>query len=135
MLRATPAPHVYSVAELVGAVDQTIRERFGLLWVAGEISNLRPQSAGNVYFTLKDDRSKVDAVMFRTAAQLLPFRPANGMEVIVRGRVSIYADRGAFQVYVEAMEPRGLGALRLAFEQLKARLDAEGLFDAARKRP
>jgi exodeoxyribonuclease VII large subunit len=135
MLRATPAPHVYSVAELVGAVDQVLRERFGLLWVAGEISNLRPQAAGHVYFTLKDDRSKVDAVMFRTAAQLLPFRPANGMEVIVRGQVAIYADRGAFQLYVEGMEPRGLGALRLAFEQLKTRLDAEGLFDQSRKRP
>jgi exodeoxyribonuclease VII large subunit len=135
MLRATPAPHVYSVAELVGAVDQALRERFGPLWVAGEISNLRAQPAGHVYFTLKDDRSKVDAVMFRSAAQLLAFRPANGMEIVVQGRVSIYAERGAFQLYVDAMEPRGLGALRLAFEQLKARLDAEGLFAAARKRP
>jgi exodeoxyribonuclease VII large subunit len=135
MLRATPAPHVYSVAELVGAVDQALRERFGPLWVAGEISNLRPQAAGHVYFTLKDDRSKLDAVMFRSAAQLLPFRPANGMEVVVQGRVAIYAERGAFQLYVDAMEPRGLGALRLAFEQLKARLGAEGLFEAARKRP
>jgi exodeoxyribonuclease VII large subunit len=134
MLRATPAPHVYSVAELVGAVDQALRERFGPLWVAGEISNLRPQAAGHVYFTLKDDRSKLDAVMFRSAAQLLPFRPANGMEVVVQGRVAIYAERGAFQLYVDAMEPRGLGALRLAFEQLKARLGAEGLFEAARKR-
>ena len=135
MLRATPAPHVYSVAELVGAVDQALRERFGPLWVAGEISNLRPQPAGHLYFTLKDDRSKVDAVMFRSAAQLLPFRPANGMEIVVQGRVAIYAERGAFQLYVDAMEPRGLGALRLAFEQLKTRLDAEGLFAAARKRP
>ena len=135
MLRATPAPHVYSVAELVGAVDQAIRERFGLLWVAGEISNLRPQAAGHVYFTLKDDRSKLDAVMFRSAAQLLVFRPANGMEVVVQGRVAIYAERGIFQLYVDAMEPRGLGALRLAFEQLKARLGAEGLFETSRKRP
>jgi len=135
MLRATPAPHVYSVAELVGAVDQALRERFGPLWVAGEISNLRPQPAGHVYFTLKDDRSKIDAVMFRSVAQLLAFRPANGMEIVVQGRVAIYAERGAFQLYVEAMEPRGLGALRLAFEQLKTRLDAEGLFAAARKRP
>jgi len=135
MLRATPAPHVYSVAELVGAVDQAIREHFGPLWVAGEISNLRPQAAGHVYFTLKDDRSSLSAVMFRTASQLLVFRPANGMEVVVQGRLGIYADRGAFQLYVDAMEPRGLGALRLAFEQLKARLGAEGLFEAARKRP
>jgi exodeoxyribonuclease VII large subunit len=135
MLRATPAPHVYSVAELVGAVDQAIRERFGPLWVAGEISNLRPQAAGHVYFTLKDDRSKLDAVMFRSAAQLLVFRPANGMEVVVQGRVAIYAERGIFQLYVDAMEPRGLGALRLAFEQLKARLGAEGLFETSRKRP
>ncbi len=135
MLRATPAPHVYSVAELVGAVDQAIREHFGPLWVAGEISNLRPQPAGHVYFTLKDDRSQLSAVMFRAASQLLAFRPANGMEVVVQGRLGIYADRGAFQLYVDAMEPRGLGALRLAFEQLKARLGAEGLFEAVRKRP
>ena len=135
MLRATPAPRVYSVAELVGAVDQAIREHFGPLWVAGEISNLRPQPAGHLYFTLKDDKSQLAAVMFRTANQLLAFRPANGMEVVVQGRLGIYADRGAFQLYVDAMEPRGLGALRLAFEQLKARLGAEGLFEAARKRP
>ena len=135
MLRATPAPHVYSVAELVGAADQAVREHFGPVWVAGEISNLRQQPAGHVYFTLKDDKSQLSAVMFRAANQLLPFRPANGMEVVVQGRLGIYADRGAFQLYADAMEPRGLGALRLAFEQLKARLGAEGLFEAARKRP
>jgi len=135
MLRATPAPRVYSVAELIGAADHAIREHFGPLWVAGEISNLRPQPAGHLYFTLKDDKSQLAAVMFRTANQLLTFRPANGMEVVVQGRLGIYADRGAFQLYVDAMEPRGLGALRLAFEQLKARLGAEGLFEGARKRP
>jgi exodeoxyribonuclease VII large subunit len=135
MLRATPAPRVYSVAELVGAADRAVREHFGPLWVAGEISNLRPQPAGHLYFTLKDDKSQLAAVMFRPANQLLAFRPANGMEVVVQGRLGIYADRGAFQLYVDAMEPRGLGALRLAFEQLKARLGAEGLFESARKRP
>ena len=77
MLRATPAPRVYSVAELIGAADHAIREHFGALWVAGEISNLRPQPAGHLYFTLKDDKTQLAAVMFRTANQLLAFRPAN----------------------------------------------------------
>jgi len=134
MLRPTPAPRVFSVTELVSAVSQTLQERFGLLWVAGEISNLRAAPSGHVYFTLKDDRTGLAAVMFRSAAQLLVFRPADGMEVVVRGRVGVYPLRGALQLYADALEPRGLGALRLAFEQLKTRLDAEGLFEVARKR-
>jgi len=116
-----------------------VRERLeagvGSIWVAGEISNLRAQPSGHVYFTLKDDRSQLAAVMFRSAAQVLTFRPDDGMEVLVSGRMSLYPARGALQLYVDMMEPRGLGALQLAFEQLKIRLGAEGLFAADRKRP
>src|SRR5438876_1195547 len=107
----------------------------GSVWVAGEISNLRRAPSGHVYFTLKDEQSQLDAILFRSGAQALAFRPADGMEVLVYGRVSLYPTRGALQLYVDRIEPRGLGALQLAFEQLKARLGAEGLFAAERKRP
>jgi len=102
--------------------------------VAGEISNLHAAGSGHLYFTLKDERSQLRCAMFRSAAQLLVFRPQDGQEVIVRGRVSLYPERGDLQLYVDALEPQGRGALQLAFEQLKARLAAEGLFDEGRKR-
>src|SRR5438094_619936 len=97
--------------------------------------NLKRPASGHLYFTLKDDRTQLAAVMFRSAAQVLVFQPVDGMDVVVRARADLYPARGALQLYVEAMEPRGLGALTLAFEQLKARLGAEGLFADARKRP
>src|SRR5439155_222442 len=114
-----------------GALDAGV----GTVWVAGEISNLKRPASGHLYFTLKDDRTQLAAVMFRSAAQVLVFQPVDGMDVVVRARADLYPARGALQLYVEAMEPRGLGALTLAFEQLKARLGAEGLFADARKRP
>jgi exodeoxyribonuclease VII large subunit len=134
MLRTGAAPRIFSVTQLASVVRDALEGGVGVVWVAGEVSNLRPQPSGHVYFTLKDERSQVAAVMFRSAAQLLAFRPADGMEVIVRGRVNLYPPRGVLQLYVESMEPRGLGALQLAFEQLKAKLAAEGLFAEARKR-
>jgi exodeoxyribonuclease VII large subunit len=103
-------------------------------WVVGELSNFRVPPSGHFYFSLKDTRSQIAAVMFRSANQLLAFRPEDGMEVIVRGRVGVYEVRGDLQLYVEAMEPRGVGNLQLALEQLKKRLAAEGLFAEARKR-
>jgi exodeoxyribonuclease VII large subunit len=135
MLRAGPAPRVLTVSQLSVLVRSALGSAVGSIWVGGEISNLRRQSSGHVYFTLKDDQSQIGGVMFRSAAQTLPFRPADGMEVLVYARVDLYPQRGALQLYVDAMEPRGLGALQLAFEQLKARLGAEGLFAAERKRP
>ena len=135
MLRAGPAPRILSVSQLASIVREAVEGGIGEVWVAGEISNLRRQPSGHFYFTLKDDQSQVGAVMFRSAAQVLAFRPADGMEVLVYARVGFYPARGALQLYVETMEPRGLGALQLAFEQLKARLGAEGLFAAERKRP
>src|SRR5213592_4619043 len=135
MLRAEPAPRILTVTQLAALVREALEGGVGSVWVAGEISNLRRAPSGHVYFTLKDEQSQLDAVLFRSGAQALAFRPADGMEVLVYGRVGLYPARGALQLYVDTMEPRGLGALQLAFEQLKARLGAEGLFAAARKRP
>src|SRR5947199_5188 len=135
MLRAEPAPRVLTVTQLAALVRETLEGGVGRVWVAGEISNLRPAPSGHVYFTLKDEQSQLGAVLFRSAAQVLAFRPADGMEVLVSARVGLYPPRGALQLYVDTMEPRGLGALQLALEQLKARLGAEGLFAAGRKRP
>jgi exodeoxyribonuclease VII large subunit len=135
MLRAGAAPRLLTVSQLVARVRDALDGGVGAVWVAGEVSGLRRQPSGHVYFTLKDEQCQVAAVMFRSAAQVLPFRPADGMDVVCHGRVGVYPARGALQLYVETMEPRGLGALQLAFEQLKARLGAEGLFAPERKRP
>ncbi|PYS94839.1 MAG: exodeoxyribonuclease VII large subunit [Acidobacteria bacterium] len=126
---------VLTVSELNALARGLLEEGLGTVWVEGEISNLRRYPSGHTYFTLKDAESQVAAVLFRGSAAALRFRPGDGLKVLARGRVSLYEPRGAYQVIVEALEPAGLGALQLAFEQLKARLLAEGLFDAARKRP
>lgn len=133
--RPRRAPSPLSVSQLAALVRGALDQEIGHVLVAGEISNLRPAASGHIYFTLKDDRSQLRCVMFRSVAQLLVFRPANGQEVVVRGRVDLYPERGEIQLYVDALEPQGHGALQLAFEQLKARLAAEGLFDERRKRP
>lgn len=126
---------IWSVRALVTDIRQHVEASYADLWIEGEISNCRPASSGHVYFTLKDGEAQLPVVLFRRRAQLLRFRPADGLAVLVRGRVSVYETRGQLQLIAETMEPRGAGALQLAFEQLKARLLAEGLFDAARKRP
>jgi exodeoxyribonuclease VII large subunit len=128
-------PHVLSVTALTSQIRDALDAGFGAVWVEGEISNARRPPSGHVYFTLKDERSQIAAVMFRRTAQSLPFDLEDGAEVIVRGRLGLYAPRGDLQLYVETVEPKGLGALQLAFEQLKARLAAEGLFAEERKRP
>jgi len=112
------------------ALDATLEE----CWVVGEVSNARLAPSNHFYFTLKDERSAINVVMFKTAFNRMRFKVTDGMEVIVRGRVQVFEQRGALQLYAEEMEPRGVGALQVAFEQLKRRLDAEGLFDKARKR-
>jgi exodeoxyribonuclease VII large subunit len=126
---------IWSVRALVADIRQHIETGYTDLWVEGEISNCRIAPSGHVYFTLKDGEAQLPVVLFRRQALLLRFRPADGLAVLVRGRVSIYDTRGQLQLVAETMEPRGAGALQLAFEQLKARLLAEGLFDAERKRP
>jgi exodeoxyribonuclease VII large subunit len=111
-----------------------LEERVGRVWVVGEISNLRRPGSGHVYFTLKDERGQLRAALFRGAARRLAFEPEEGLEVLVYGDLSVYEPRGDLQIIVRQLEPRGLGALQLAFEQLRSRLEAEGLFDPARKR-
>jgi len=130
----TPPPHIYGVGDLLAGVRGLLEERVGRLWVAGEISNLHRAGSGHIYFTLKDERGQVRAALFRSAARRLAFEPENGLEVIVYADVTVYEARGDLQLVVRELEPRGAGALQLAFEQLRRRLEAEGLFDAARKR-
>lgn len=128
-------PRIYSVSELTAELKALLENTFTGVWVEGEISNFKHHTSGHMYFTLKDDRGQLRAVMFRGSNRGLQFRPEDGLAVIVFGNVTIYEPRGEYQIYVEYMEPKGLGALQLAFEQLKTRLEAEGLFDPARKRP
>lgn len=125
--------NVLSVTQLNAIVRGTLESSLDSFWVLGEISNLRSPPSGHLYFTLKDDQSQLSAVMFRRSAAELNFRPEDGMEVLCSGHVSIYTVRGDLQFYTEEMEPRGKGALTLAFEQLKRRLWGEGLFDPERK--
>ena len=124
-----------TIRELNEIVKGTLESQLEAFWVLGEISNFRVPPSGHFYFTLKDDQSQIAAVMFRRQGSSLPFVPENGMEVLCFGRVSLYPVRGDIQLYVESMEPKGQGALYLAFEQLKRRLAAEGLFAPQRKRP
>jgi exodeoxyribonuclease VII large subunit len=126
---------IWSVRALVTDIRQQVETNYADLWVEGEISNCRPAPSGHIYFTLKDGDAQLPVVIFRKHASLLRFHPADGLAVLVRGRISIYESRGQLQLIAEAIEPRGAGTLQLAFEQLKERLLAEGLFDAARKRP
>ena len=130
-----PERHIWTVRALVSAVRGLVERQYSDCWVEGEISNLRIPDSGHLYFTLKEETAQVRVVMFRSSARLLRFRPENGLHVTLRGRITVYEDRGELQISAEFMEPQGAGALQLAFEQLKARLQAEGLFDAARKKP
>ena len=123
------------MADLVSAVRTTVERGYTDVWVEGEISNFRPAESGHLYFTLKDGDAQLRVVMFRSQARLLRFRPDNGMQIIARGRVTIYDTRGELQLSAEFLEPLGAGALQLAFEQLKKKLAAEGLFDQSRKKP
>jgi len=123
-----------TVTDLVRRVRAALDASLGEGWVVGEISNARLAPSNHFYFTLKDSRSAINVVMFKTAFQRMRFKVIDGMEVIVRGRVQVFEQRGTLQLYAEEMEPRGVGALQVAFEQLKRRLEAEGLFDRARKR-
>ncbi|BCR05755.1 exodeoxyribonuclease 7 large subunit [Desulfuromonas versatilis] len=124
-----------SVSRLVALLKEVVEENFVQVLVEGEISNFATPASGHHYFTLKDQGAQLRAVMFRTQNRLLPYRPENGMQVVCSGRVSVYSQRGEIQLVVETMEPLGAGSLQVAFEQLKARLSAEGLFAAERKRP
>ena len=125
---------VWRVRALVSAVRAHLEREYSDCWVEGEISNLRIPDSGHLYFTLKEETAQIRVVMFRSSAKLLRFRPENGLHVTVRGRITVYEERGELQITADFMEPQGAGALQLAFEQLKARLQAEGLFEASRKK-
>jgi len=126
---------VLTVSELTARIKGQLEERFPAVWVEGEISNLRAPSSGHAYFTLKDDLAQLRCVLFRSRGRRVRFELEDGLQVLAFGALDVYAARGEYQLVVELMEPKGLGALQLAFEQLKKKLAAEGLFDPARKRP
>ena len=131
-----PERRVWVVRDLVAAVRTQLEREYTDVWVDGEISNFRSQAAsGHLYFTLKDQDCQIRVVMFRSQARLLRFRPENGMQIMLRGRVTVYEKGGELQLSAEYLEPKGAGALQIAFEQLKAKLQAEGLFEASRKKP
>ncbi|MGH9522066.1 MAG: exodeoxyribonuclease VII large subunit, partial [Terriglobales bacterium] len=131
---AQPQRRVWTVRDLVSAVRTRLEREYTDVWVEGEVSNFRPAESGHLYFTLKDEGSQLRIVMFRSQARLLRFKPADGMAILARGRLTVYESRGELQLSAEFLEPKGAGALQVAFEQLKAKLAAEGLFDRARKK-
>ncbi len=126
---------VYTVSELTRHIRFTLENAFGSVWIEGEISNFTHHGSGHMYFSLKDAEASLQAAMFRQENGRLRFVPQDGLKVICRGRVSVWPPRGQYQLVVDAMEPKGLGALQAAFEQLKEKLGREGLFDAGRKKP
>lgn len=126
---------IYTVSELTRSIKSLLEDAYPFVWITGEISNLRIPASGHFYFTLKDPEAQINAVMFRGQTRFLKFQPEDGMEVIAMGRITVFEPRGAYQIILEVMEPKGIGALQLAFEQLKEKLSKEGLFDEIHKRP
>ena len=126
-------PKIYSVSELTSKIKAILESQLPFVWLSGEISNFSIPASGHYYFTLKDKASQIGAVMFRGQNRLLKFAPSDGMAVFGLGRLSVYEPRGSYQIIFEHLEPKGVGALQIAFEQLKARLSAEGLFEERHK--
>ncbi|MFQ5957587.1 MAG: exodeoxyribonuclease VII large subunit, partial [Candidatus Brocadiales bacterium] len=132
--QGSPAQRAYTVSEITQRLKESIEREFWEVWIVGEASNIRRPNSGHVYMTLKDEGAQLQAVMFRVIAAKLPFTLKDGMEVVAFGSLSVYPPRGQYQLIIEAIEPRGIGPLQLAFLQLKNRLEKGGLFDPARKR-
>jgi exodeoxyribonuclease VII large subunit len=126
---------IYTVTEITRGIKGLLEETFGRIWVCGEVSNLKKHTSGHVYFTLKDNQSQLSIVMFRRDASRLRFNIEDGLQLNISGRISVYERRGNYQLIASRAEPVGYGALQLAFEQLKARLEEEGLFDEDKKKP
>ncbi|MBW1698252.1 MAG: exodeoxyribonuclease VII large subunit [Deltaproteobacteria bacterium] len=126
---------IYTVSELTRQIKELLENQFPFIWITGEISNFKIPVSGHFYFVLKDENSQINAVMFRGQNQLLKFLPEDGMSVTGLGRISVYEPRGTYQIIFEMLEPKGIGALQVAFEQLKMRLAEEGLFDERHKKP
>lgn len=137
MLPSSPEPgrRVLTVSELTRQIKDHLEAAFAGIWVEGEISNLRVPGSGHVYFTLKDEEAQIRAVLFRNRLRRLRFEPQDGLQVLAFGALEVYGAKGDYQLVCEILEPKGVGALQLAFEQLKTRLAGEGLFDPGRKRP
>lgn len=134
MLEGPPLRKILTISELTAAVRGCLEQAFTSLWIEGEVSNVRSPGSGHLYLTLKDEKSQIRAVMFRSSAHYLRFALREGLQVIGRGRLTVYEPRGDYQLVLEYLEPKGVGALQIAFEQLKEKLAAEGLFDPSRKR-
>jgi exodeoxyribonuclease VII large subunit len=130
-----PARRIYTVAQLTARIRSLLEREFYEVWVEGELSNCKAAATGHMYFTLKDGQAQVRGVIFRVPLSRLRFKPKDGMRVVARGRITVYDPRGEYQLLCEHLEPEGIGARQLAFEQLKQRLAAEGLFAPQRKRP
>ena len=130
-----PLPLLLSVSDVTRLIRDSLEAQFRDIWIEGEITNLRAPSSGHLYFTLKDEQSQLRGVLFRSWASRLRFTLQEGLVIVARGRISVYEPRGEYQLIVDSLEPKGVGAFQLAFEQLKERLAREGLFDEARKRP
>ena len=126
---------ILSVSDFTRLLRDSLEPLFPDIWIEGEVSNLRMPGSGHAYFTLKDQSSQLRAVLFRSSLQRVRFVLKEGMHLLIRGHLSVYEPRGEYQIVVEQVEPRGVGALQLAWEQLKERLSEEGLFDEHRKRP
>jgi exodeoxyribonuclease VII large subunit len=135
MLSWEPVRRAYTVSELTGDLRALLLEHFNDIWVSGEISGTKLASSGHYYFTLKDQAAQIRSVCYKMTARYLKFKPQDGVAVLARGRLDLYDARGELQLVVETLEPQGHGALQFAFEQLKQKLAAEGMFDPARKRP
>mgnify|MGYP001076776873 CR=1 FL=1 len=127
--------NILTVTELTANIKLLLESSFDMLWVEGEISNLRRPGSGHLYFTLKDENSQIRGVIFRQYSRMMKFDVEDGMNIICRARLSVYQPRGEYQLIVDTIEPKGVGALQMAFEQLKAHLQQEGLFDPTRKKP
>lgn len=128
VLHHMASQRIWTVSDLTRLIRESLETDFCDIWIEGEASNIRMPGSGHIYFTLKDEHSQIRMVLFRAGAQNLRFELKEGLHVLVRGRVSVYEPRGEYQVVVEYVEPRGIGSLQLAFEQLKERLAREGLF-------
>ncbi len=135
MLAENQNTKIYTIGELTKEIRNLIEEHFDFVWVEGEISNFSSPSSGHYYMVLKDEKARIRAVMFRLQARYLKFVPENGMKVIAQGRIGVYQPRGEYQIILDYLEPMGVGALALAFEQLKKKLAAQGIFDKEVKRP
>lgn len=133
--RAAPKRKAYTVTQLNREIRSKLEEEYASVWLEGEISNFKRHTSGHLYLSLKDDKSQIGAVFFARDCMSVRFQIKDGLKVLVYGRVSLYEARGQFQFYIQQMEPLGLGALQLAFNQLKEKLQKEGLFDVSRKRP